>query len=98
VLDGHHIGFEAAVDRGEDGVEDAVRVIADLSIPETQHPEALRFEPGLAFAVHRLGTVRRVGRAVDFDDDTGGKAGEIDNVPTKRDLSAEMSTGDGQSL
>ena len=77
---------------GLDGADDGVEVGEDLGVGEAEDAIALGFEAVGAELVLADGLV--VGEAVDFDDQTGGEADEIDDVAVEAVLAAEGAAGD----
>jgi hypothetical protein len=72
-----------------DGGQDAVAVFHDFDIPEAQDVIAARLEKAGAVVVMADGFIRAVLAAVEFDNQFGGRAEEIDDVGTDGVLAAE---------
>ncbi len=76
---------------------DAVDVIVQLVVPESQHAKALAGEYGVATAIVLCLSVLAVTAAIEFDDDPVSQASEVWEVATKRRLSAKVETLGSQS-
>jgi len=78
------------IDKGANGVEDGVDIVIDLVVPGAEDDEAFASQPGIAPGVPGGMVVQRVLSAIEFDDESWAKAGEVDDVATQRNLSPEF--------
>jgi len=78
--------------RVPDGVEHPVALGEEFGVPDTQHSVALRFEPVLT---HNVALVLGVLAAVQFDDQVGAGAVEVDDVVAHRYLATELDVDEG---
>ncbi|HEU0223458.1 MAG TPA: hypothetical protein VFR34_14775 [Paracoccaceae bacterium] len=72
--------------RCEYGLDHAVEIREDVGIPEAEHAEAARGEPGIPGLVSRPAMLA----AFDFDDEGAAEIDEIDDEAADRRLAAEM--------
>jgi len=73
--------------RGE-GLQDAVDILHDLVVPESQHAIAARVQPARSFRVLR--PPFGVSVSIDFDDKTGAFAKEVHDKRTEGHLPSEL--------
>jgi len=79
-----------AIKRRVDHVQNAVRILNDVVVPKSQDAIALAFEPARPHIVASGIFCFAVLRAIEFDDEPSGHAGEIGDVVSNRHLAAEM--------
>jgi hypothetical protein len=84
-------GARSATERVEDGFGDVVQVGQDVVIPEAQDSKAELLQEGRSLGIESFTVVIGVRIAVDFDDESGLKANEVDDVPSKWMLTPEFS-------
>lgn len=76
----------------KDRTDHTVALEADLLVRYTQYLEALSYHERIS---HRI-ALWRMHRSIDFDDESGMKAGEVGMVPSQRHLPPEMQTNSFQ--
>lgn len=77
---------------------DVVRSAEGDLIANTQDPVALAGEPSITFGIVKLGFGQIVPRAVHFEDRPRGQVGEVDDVSSNGDLTADIQFQRSQCL
>src|SRR5262245_31717168 len=90
MLERRRPGIRRAVNRRITAVQQAFHVIPEVVVPETYDAIARRLEPSRARFVACEIFADTVVRAIQFDDEMGGHAGEIDDIWPDGSLSAEV--------
>ena len=78
------------LDRGQDGLPYAVDGLEHIRMGDPKHFEAIRFEDMRPFPVATEFRLRPMRRPVDFHDQLGAEADEIDDVAFDRVLAPEL--------
>src|SRR5258708_1973372 len=83
---GGGLGWGVATECGADDVDNAIRILQDLVVPEAEDAEALPLQKGCS---DHVGCAFRVLPAVDFDDKARFQTNEVGDVLVDRDLAAK---------
>ena len=75
---------------GQNGREDAVKIVVNLGVPEAQNPESEFSKPRIARRIGGRMPVESVLAAVDFDDQMMPQASEVDDECAKWSLPPKM--------
>jgi hypothetical protein len=84
------VGIARTIERGIDRLQHAVHVVREIIVPDTDDAIAFRFQPARPSLVGYFVCLGGMLRAVKFDDQTRGHAGEIRDKRPDRHLPAEM--------
>jgi len=79
-----------AVQLDIDPLEYSRQVTSDLGVPETDNTISFLLKPKLSFTITSSRVVLVMVSAVEFDDETCGRADEIDHLGTDRSLPSKM--------
>ena len=84
------LGTNAARYGSKDRLDDILKIVIDLGVPEPQDPEAARGELAVADSVAAGMIVSAVLATIELDGDPVLQAGEVGDEGTDRDLAADV--------
>ncbi len=85
-------GFARTVKLGVHGFHNAVDVLCDVVVPESQHTIALGHKPLRSNTIATAARIFAMLRSVNFYDEASGGTGKIDDKISDGHLAAEVST------